>query len=335
MIRAEKPVRSAAFYALFRNTHAGKVWFDDLFFGELGSDVNLLKNPGFEPLPVNPFVLDGAYIDSLEGWSTVLNYERRHFADVTVPLVFDTHTRKPVILTIFSTYEFAHELHKRMRARGKLMMANGVLHRFPWFAHLHDVMGTETNWHRNKTWRPMSDAALCFVRALCYQKPYCFLMNTHYDDLTFELTERYMKRSLFYGCFPGMFSEDASTNPYFGNPKWYNRDRELFRKYVPLTQRIAKAGWEPLTHATTDHPKVYVERWGDPKRGEVFLTVLNDSDSEAAFALTVDVKALGLASAKELTDLISGKKLAAESAGDTLRIRGALAREDVWLLSVR
>ncbi len=41
-----KPIRSARFYAFLRE-FPGKVWFDDLFFGEVGGP-NLLRCPGFE-----------------------------------------------------------------------------------------------------------------------------------------------------------------------------------------------------------------------------------------------------------------------------------------------
>ena len=44
-----------------------------------------------------------------------------------------------------------------------------------------------------------------------------------------------------------------STTPrqghYFTRPELYNRDRPLFKKYVPLCKRVAEAGWEPITQA--------------------------------------------------------------------------------------
>jgi len=334
VIRPEKPVLSATVHILFRHTHTGTVWFDDLFVGEEGSDKNLLKNPGMEVLQVTKAELDGTYIDSLEGWGLQPNYNRRHFAFVDAPLLYDLHTRQPLILTIFSTYEFARELERRMRSRGKLMMANAVLHNFCWFAHLLDVMGTETNWHRNKTWRPMTDPQFCFKRAMCYQKPYCFLMNTHYPDFTPDLVERYMKRSLFYGFFPGMFSENAATNCYFENPKWYNRDRALFKKYVPLIQSITKAGWQPITFARTDDPKVYVERFGEPGRGGVFLTIFNDSPETRRFRLELEADPLGITQLKEAADLVSGKTIAFETEAGKLSASLELDPEDVLLIEL-
>ncbi|HPO12819.1 MAG TPA: hypothetical protein PLI09_05195 [Candidatus Hydrogenedentes bacterium] len=242
---------------------------------------------------VEPARVDGTYIDSYEFWNTTLNYNRTHFASADLPLVYDAMTCQPGILTIFSTFEFQRELARRMHAQNRLMMANGVLHVYDFPAAYLDVLGTETNWFPQGKWQPLPDDDLCFRRAMCYQKPYCFLMNTHYADLTLELTERYMQRCLFYGMFPGFFSENAATNCYFATPEWYEPARSLFRKYVPLIRRIAKAGWKPITFAKTDNEKLYVERFGMAKEGEVFFTVMNETGSPERGMLKIDLAGLG------------------------------------------
>lgn len=248
-VHPAKPVQQATLNALFRRNHAGTVWFDDLRLSAAGSEENLLGNPGLEAADTPPPELDGAYIDSIEGWSDIPNFRREHFAAADVPLTFDTETKRPLILNVFSIYEGVGALADEMHKRGKLIMANAALWRWPWWAHYLDAMGTETNWLVEGEYRPDDHAVFAYRRALSYQKPYLLLQNTDYDRFGPELVERYMQRCLFYGCFPGFFSHDAATDPYFGNPRWYNRDRHLLAKYVPLIQRIHKAGWEPVTHA--------------------------------------------------------------------------------------
>ena len=71
-----------------------------------------------------------------------------------------------------------------------------------------------------------------------------------------------MKRCLAYGMFPGFFSHNASEGHYFTRPELYDRDRPLFKQYVPLCKRVAEAGWEPITRARSDDEHVYVERFG-------------------------------------------------------------------------
>ena len=66
-----------------------------------------------------------------------------------------------------------------------------------------DVMGTD--WNSEKKWNPMPVAEMQYRRALCGPKPYCFLMNTNFDEFTSEMVEKFMKRSLAFGMFPRIF----------------------------------------------------------------------------------------------------------------------------------
>ena len=134
-------------------------------------------------------------------------------------------------------------------------------------------MGTETDWNRGGKWQPMSDADLLYRRALCKGKPYCFLMNTDFEQFSHELVEKYMKRSLAYGMFPGFFSHNASQGHYFTRPELYDRDRPLFKKYVPLCKRVAEAGWEPITRARSQRRAGLRRALRRPR----YLTVFNDS----------------------------------------------------------
>jgi len=178
-------------------------------------------------------------------------------------------------------------------------------------------------------WQPMTDAELCFRRALSARKPYCFLMNTHYADFTLELTERYMQRALAYGMFPGFFSENASTDCYFTKPEWYEPARPLFKKYIPLIRTIARAGWQPVTRAASGDPAVLLERFGEPGDGTVYLTALNDSPEPRTAHITVDLAALGWDTPPRVTEMLSGADTAP---GDNATIPLALAPEQAVLL---
>ncbi|MBI3921749.1 MAG: hypothetical protein HY318_10065, partial [Armatimonadetes bacterium] len=332
MIRSEKAVRSATLHCLFRDNHTGKVWFDDLYLGPTDSKNNLLKTPDFESVSNVRPVLDGTYIDSLEGWSNVKNFNSEHFTVADIPLTFDPQSKKPMILTITSTYEFAKELHDRMRAKGKLMMANAMLHGYSFFAWLMDVMGTETNWNPGNHWQPMSDAELLFKRSLCYQKPYCFLQNTHFEDFTYALTEKYMQRCLFYGMFPGFFSENAATDHYFENPKWYNATRPLFKRYVPLIQEVAAAGWQPVTYAAADQETVLVECYGVPGK-KLYLAVLNDSSQSREVTVSIEAKPLALTK-EGVKDMVAGGVPTITRKAGKWQLKDQLKAEEVRLYRV-
>jgi len=232
--------------------------------------------------------LDGEYVDSSEGYVTaLLDFRREHFRFAQAPLTFSFYSRRPAQFRGLLSFEYVRALAKDVHGMGKLMMANGTPSRLCWLAPLLDVMGTETNWNRNKRWRPMSDRDMLFRRALCGPKPFCFLMNTVFDDFSDALVEKYMKRCLAYGMFPGFFSPEASgRSHYFRRPELYNRHRPLFKKYVPLCKTVAEAGWQPVTLARSDNPEVYVERFG-----EKYLTVFNDSSKAQTATITLSMPA--------------------------------------------
>jgi hypothetical protein len=223
-----------------------------------------------------------------------------------------------------------------MHSMGKLMFANSVPHRFAFLCPFFDIMGTEMNWvGSDGSWRPASDDWMNFKRTMCYQKPYLFLMNTRYERFTPDLVEKYFQRSLFYGMFPSMFSHNASEDPYWRAPEFYNRDRHLFKKYIPIIKRIAEAGWEPLTYALTDNDKVYIERFGPDAEGNVYFTVLNDSSEEQDALITIAARKLKVTIQESVEDLISGDNVRVSADGEYLKIELAMLPEQVRALVFR
>lgn len=258
--------------------------------------------------------LDGEYLDSLEGYVTSdTNFRREHFAVVNRPLTFTWSDHRPVIHKGFAVDEFVEWIAKDVHGLGKLMMANGVPYRFTFLCRNLDVLGTETDWVRGGSYQPMGQDEMGMIRTMCAQKPYLFLMNTNFDALA-PFVERYFQRSLFWGMYPSMFSPDASTGPYWESPKWYNRDRELFKKYQPIIRRVAEAGWHPVTLARTDTPGILIERFGPSPAGEVYLTLFNDGKEPQRAKVRVDANQLGVR-ATEGHELVSGASLAL-TAGD-------------------
>jgi len=277
---------------------------------------------------------DGEYLDSLEGYVTAgENFRREHFHYVTVPLTFSTSSKKPVIHKAFSVYEFAKWIARDVHAIGKLMFANSVPHRFAFLCPHFDVMGTEMNWLRDGKWNPASDEWMNFKRTMCYQKPYLFLMNTNYDRFTPDLVEKYFQRSLFYGMFPSMFSHNAAEDPYWRDPELYNRDRHLFKRYIPLVKMVAEAGWEPMTYAVSDNPNVYIERFGPDADGNIYFTLLNDSGDMQQTAITIITEKLDIKAAKEMRDLISGEELEVVSKDGQMMMRLTMEPEQVRVVS--
>ncbi|OJW24598.1 MAG: hypothetical protein BGO49_06020 [Planctomycetales bacterium 71-10] len=233
--------------------------------------------------------LDGEYVDSSEGYVTdELDFRRDHFAKSEAPLTFALEDRRPAVFRGTIAFEYVRGIERDVHATGRLMMANATPDRLCWLAPLLDVMGTESDWNPGGRWRPMSDADLLLRRSLCKGKPFCFLMNTDFDKLGPDKVELYMRRCVAYGMFPGFFSHNAADGAYFTRPELYNRDRPLFKKYLPLAKLVAEAGWEPITRTRSFDDRVYVERFGDR-----YLTVFNDSSEARKATITHDDRASG------------------------------------------
>jgi len=304
--KLDKPVRALQFHLLFGKPHTGTVWSDDAFLGLGGSDQNLLAMADFEPDPRFPGAsLDGVYLDTFELWGMERNYRREHWAAADTPLVFDSAGRVCQFM-LFPTLELAQEVAGRMHGQGKMTFANGTPRSFPWGAPWLDVMGHEINWAPDGKYTPEPDAVMNYRRAICYQRPYLLLMHTNYEAFPTEWMELWMKRSTAYGFFPSPSENLGAATEYWQNPKLYNRDRPLFRKYVPVIQALSAAGWQPITYARSSNPQVYLERFGDPG-GPLYVTVFNDSNQGQPVQVSLDAAGLGLTPTTTVTEVLGGE----------------------------
>ncbi len=276
--------------------------------------------------------LDGEYLDSLESWSDTQDYRYDHLRACPYPIPFDTGSRQPVLPQWYSTHTFARFASADLHNRRRLLMANTTPVRFSIFAPLLDVMGIEVNWlDANGQYRPDGDDVFNLRRTLSAQKPYCLLMNADFNRFDSPLVERYFQRCLFYGVFPGMFSANASDNNYWQTPHWYNRDRALFQKYLPLVKRVSQAGWEPITQARSDTPSVFVERYGAR-----LFTLRSAADQPKTAVLTLSAAALGLPNTPfRIVNLVTGTEVAAQRAGSNLTLRLTLQPDETAVLEIR
>ncbi len=271
--------------------------------------------------------LDGEYLDSLEMGGEMLNFREEHFATADVPLVFDSSSLRPAILQIFSTWEYTRYLADDLRRRGRWLFANAVGWRFPFLMAQLDVSGTETNWWQGGAWKPVSPAQMDVWRSMSYQKPYLLLMNTDYETFGGQV-ERYFQRCLFWGIYPSMFSHNAADNPYWRNPNWYNRDRPLFQKYIPLIRRVAEAGWQPITCATATGG--WVERYG-----RNLFTVFNPENTEREVLVLIDLNALKIPAqqVQKPVELVQGLALNWKAEAGKLQITLKLATEGTAVIT--
>ncbi|MBC7529645.1 MAG: hypothetical protein H7308_19125 [Chthonomonadaceae bacterium] len=229
--------------------------------------------------------LDGEYLDSLESWGEVLDFRPEHLKTCPYPIPYETDTFTPCVPQWYNVHTFARFLRDDLRNRGKLLFANSTPVRFNAFSALCDVMGIEVNWLNGKgEYNPDPDHVMNLRRTLSAKKPYLLLMNTDFEKFGKESMERYLQTCLFYGIYPSCFSANAADNVYWENTKWIERDRDLFKKYIPQIKRLSAAGWEPVTKATSSNEQIGVERFGSG-----FLTLRNFSTTAQTTTLSLSL----------------------------------------------
>ena len=107
-----------------------------------------------------------------------------------------------------------------------------------------------------------------------------------------------MHRWLAFGEFPTI-----TELSYRGSD--FERGRPLYKQFMPAMQRIAYAGWEPITHASVSEDSLFVERFGNWSDGDLHFTVHNDSDEPNTCLLIVDKSALGIAGKPAWVELLN------------------------------
>ncbi|MCC6485179.1 MAG: hypothetical protein IT209_10070 [Armatimonadetes bacterium] len=267
--------------------------------------------------------LSGVYVDSLEGWGEIHNFNREHWLVSKQPLSFEPQTNRVCLLNFWGTYAFVKELRERLSAKGMLLMGNDAFYRHWYLAPLVDIPGREYSWVTDGKQTPVADERYLFLRAMSGHKPYLMLMNNSFENGSHM--EEYFQRSLFWAVYPGMFKAHAQIGEaaYFENPQWYERDRHLFIKYIPLISRLDEAGWQPVPLAAVSPKAIRIERYGDFTKGTLAFSLHNPAKTEQTAKLTLDARQLKLAGAPQAREWIGGQALSVRRTGGnfTLTLR--------------
>jgi hypothetical protein len=122
--------------------------------------------------------------------------------------------------------------------------------------------------------------------------------------------------SLAYGLFPGF-----QCNYFFDGGDRHNRDRDLWKKYMPLIRRLSESGWRPVNRlAACEGDGVVIEQFGDK-----YLTLYNHGKKTADVKLAFKVP---VASVKEL---VKGGEVATADGKAEFKLES----DDVMLLELQ
>jgi len=277
--------------------------------------------------------VDGIYIDSLgRAWCGKLDFRRDHFPYTRYPLTFDSAGRL-TIHNVIAHYEFLEPLRAELHSQKRLLFANGVYlyaakqpeyadvretGRF-FLASLLDVAGSESGVRPSmQRWE--------FFRACMGPKPY-LLLNYYWTNAA--RVETYLNEALCYDVFA---VNSNLSGDYASDPQGYARDRKLFDWFVPLARTLSKAGWQPVTHATSPTPDLRFERYGAGK--DILFTLYNPGPAGEC-VLRIDKQPLALGVAAHV-EQISGPGLAGvEQDATSITLRTKLAANRTAAIAIR
>lgn len=261
-------------------------------------------------------VLDGEYIDSFAASATAADYSSNHLRTTSFPLTYTRDNLALMTPLILGTYEMSRAIAADVHALGKPIMANTLYTLWPGLPigiGLFDFTGTEMNcFDASGNFVPPSDSSLLYARALSGARPYGYLLNTDFTKVSQSEMESYMRLCAVYAIYPSAFSADAASNNYFEQAALYERDRPLFKKYVPIIRALSLAGWQPVTDATVTSASLGIEAYGtNAVTGTRYLTVRNFASQATTANVTLDVGKWAHPGAQwlRLTNLFDGGSL--------------------------
>ena len=292
-------------------------------YSKAWADKNLMQKTGPR--------MDGIYLDSLPNWGDVRNWRREHWRTVATPLTFDPDTKEPLLMQIFSTWQFAKWVADDVHARGGVMHGNGGA-LWPCFPALLDITGQETG-------GILSPETMAMARTLLRDKPYSPLLNTRFSQLPADYHVSYFHRSALYDIFPSYFNGDYFENGkwvtgrFFDKPELYEQVRPLYKQFIPVLRRMYAAGWQPVALATVSDG-CRAERYGPAADGqEVLFAVYNPGKQAVTATLTVPMKQLNVKTAGAV-GLVAGADLLSTPQGDTLQITVPLPADRCEVVSL-
>ena len=212
------------------------------------------------------------------------DYNPAAMAVADFPCAYEKDVLKPCLPTEWSGYEYTAALSRAMKARGKFILGNFACVHSPFFVGLVDVMGEEIEWEEASKF---DDHAMNFRRAMSGRKPYVMLLNASFDKLTTDFVRQYFESSMFWGFLPGFFGKDGFHHRYWNNPQWYNRDRALFKTYVPIIRRLAMGGWQAVGGVKSSSTNLWVECFEDEIPGIRHITLRNMTAAPARAMLRI------------------------------------------------
>ncbi len=255
-------------------------------------------------------ILDGIFIDNFISTST-MDMCPDHLAAADLPLTYDPNTYQPAVHTASAGWEFLVALRALLDEQPEPYRSVSVnfwaLNTPTMLSAYIDAFGGEGASVKKSNWTP---EILDYRMATALGRPRVFANQQ--SDPTYEQIEDFVHEAIFYGIRPSRGDNGAN---------WPAETEELLTWAQSQVTPLVNLGWQPIPLAFTDHPDVWIERFGDQA-----ITVHNWSDEAAEFTLSVDLHTPEFSSTDlTVSESISGDFILATVTGEGyLQINGHL-----------
>ena len=268
--------------------------------------------------------LAGLFLDDMTSiFSGVENYRRELWAYSDHPLTFSYITGQVTLPDGFSMSEFCTSLRVYAHQRGLSLMGSVDPPSYGWFAPCFDVLGGEVSGAETL------DRAYV-RRALGQGRPWTNLFVPASGTIPAAADVlAYLRQALLLGYFPGF------NGAYWKNPSAYERDRALFRQFIPLIRIVAQAGWQPITGASASSSSILAERFDDARGAVFYVTAQNTAASATSFQLSLDAPTLGIGDgAVQVQELVHNVPRPAARAGSKVNVSDTLGPGETALYRI-
>ncbi len=245
---------------------------------------------------MNGWGMDGVMVDNTEFFywyatqdRTRLNFNKDHFPIMQTPLIHDNNGNVGIGYEMM-IWEYLKAVRTDLVNREIMIpvIGNGVPYNTNFLASQLDLIGGEQSWQKSDGWLPAPVKRMIRFRMNAGKKPVVFLQNPYdLSSWTKEMSEKYFARSCAFGILPSFFMDGGGNSGagvrYFDNPSYYERDRELFKKYIPIIKTLSQAGWEPIPNAEVSDKEIVIERFNDEINDAEYITLFNPTSQSKSF----------------------------------------------------
>jgi hypothetical protein len=248
--------------------------------------------PAFAEVTAQGGVLDGIHSDSTSGmrnWGAIEDYSRDHWAVSNQPLSFSYDTGLVTELVFLQMHEHLAAFAARMHAAGQYLTADFNAHEGTPGGYFGgdtlDFFGVEAGLPERAV--PALgitvDSFAMQKRVLAYQKPVSMFDARIFDGSLSETAVRQrLEQALFYGFYVGPYRWDR-------HPERMASRRAIYAAYTPLLKALSRAGWEPITEATSSNSGIWIERFGAVADGDLHLTLRNEGGTDRSTVVAIPV----------------------------------------------